>query len=102
MISLDDVPCGYGEFDAGVPKKFVIDPHKLFSAAYTAHGGRQKGRLTSPFLYWAFSVDFLLQASDGSRSIIWSCLFGCMACCLNFKVHGCYGFRGTNFYSWVE
>ncbi|WP_239687984.1 MULTISPECIES: hypothetical protein, partial [Pseudomonas] len=24
---------GYGEFDAGVPKKFVIDPHKLFSAA---------------------------------------------------------------------
>ncbi|MGH8392595.1 MAG: hypothetical protein ACRESN_10190, partial [Pseudomonas sp.] len=22
-----------GEFDAGVPKKFVIDPHKLFSAA---------------------------------------------------------------------
>jgi hypothetical protein len=21
------------EFDAGVPKKFVIDPHKLFSAA---------------------------------------------------------------------
>ncbi|WP_241001702.1 hypothetical protein, partial [Pseudomonas viridiflava] len=26
-------PRGYGEFDAGVPKKFVIDPHKLFSAA---------------------------------------------------------------------
>ncbi|MCQ9426083.1 hypothetical protein NRB16_27980, partial [Pseudomonas sp. LJDD11] len=24
---------GYGEFDAGVPKKFVIDPHKTFSAA---------------------------------------------------------------------
>ncbi|HHK4905073.1 TPA: hypothetical protein ACQT0H_006593, partial [Pseudomonas aeruginosa] len=25
-------PEGYGEFDAGVPKKFVIDPHKTFSA----------------------------------------------------------------------
>ena len=33
VISLDDAPRGYGEFDAGVPKKFVIDPHKLFSAA---------------------------------------------------------------------
>ena len=33
VISLDDAPKGYGEFDAGVPKKFVIDPHKLFSAA---------------------------------------------------------------------
>jgi glutathione-independent formaldehyde dehydrogenase len=33
VISLDDTPKGYGEFDAGVPKKFVIDPHKLFSAA---------------------------------------------------------------------
>ncbi|MDT4856488.1 Glutathione-independent formaldehyde dehydrogenase [compost metagenome] len=33
VISLDDAPRGYGEFDAGVPKKFVIDPHKTFSAA---------------------------------------------------------------------
>jgi threonine dehydrogenase-like Zn-dependent dehydrogenase len=33
VISLDDAPKGYGEFDAGVPKKFVIDPHKMFSAA---------------------------------------------------------------------
>lgn len=33
VISLDQAPEGYGEFDAGVPKKFVIDPHKLFSAA---------------------------------------------------------------------
>ena len=33
VISLDDAPRGYGEFDAGVPKKFVIDPHKMFSAA---------------------------------------------------------------------
>ena len=31
VISLDDVPRGYGEFDASVPKKFVIDLHKLFS-----------------------------------------------------------------------
>jgi glutathione-independent formaldehyde dehydrogenase len=33
VISLDDAPRVYGEFDAVVPKKFVIDPHKLFSAA---------------------------------------------------------------------
>ena len=33
VISLDQAPEGYGEFDAGVPKKFVIDTHKLFSAA---------------------------------------------------------------------
>jgi glutathione-independent formaldehyde dehydrogenase len=33
VISLDQAPEGYGEFDAGVPKKFVIDPHRLFSAA---------------------------------------------------------------------
>jgi glutathione-independent formaldehyde dehydrogenase len=32
VISLDQAPEGYGEFDAGVPKKFVIDPHKTFSA----------------------------------------------------------------------
>jgi len=33
VISLDDAPSGYGEFDAGVPKKFVIDPHQLLKAA---------------------------------------------------------------------
>ena len=33
VISLDDAPRGYGEFEAVVPKKFVIDSHKLFSAA---------------------------------------------------------------------
>ncbi|WP_156886089.1 formaldehyde dehydrogenase, partial [Pseudomonas sp. CFII68] len=33
VISLDDAPKGYGEFDAGVPKKLSIDPHKLLSAA---------------------------------------------------------------------
>jgi glutathione-independent formaldehyde dehydrogenase len=33
VISLDDAPKGYSEFDAGVPKKFVIDPHRTFSAA---------------------------------------------------------------------
>lgn len=29
VISLDQAPNGYQEFDAGVPKKFVIDPHAL-------------------------------------------------------------------------
>ncbi|AMO76107.1 formaldehyde dehydrogenase, glutathione-independent [Pseudomonas citronellolis] len=33
VITLDEAPKGYGEFDAGVPKKFVIDPHNLFRAA---------------------------------------------------------------------
>jgi glutathione-independent formaldehyde dehydrogenase len=29
VITLDDAPSGYSEFDAGVPKKFVIDPNSL-------------------------------------------------------------------------
>jgi len=33
VISLDDAPKGYGEFDAGAPKKFVIDPHGMLAAA---------------------------------------------------------------------
>lgn len=33
VITLDEAPKGYGEFDAGVPKKFVIDPHNLFRTA---------------------------------------------------------------------
>ena len=33
VISLDEAPSGYGEFDAGAPKKFVIDPHQLLKKA---------------------------------------------------------------------
>ena len=33
VISLDDAPKGYAEFDAGAPKKFVIDPHHLLKQA---------------------------------------------------------------------
>ncbi|SAL63917.1 glutathione-independent formaldehyde dehydrogenase [Caballeronia arvi] len=33
VISLDDAPMGYSQFDSGVPKKFVIDPHNLFRKA---------------------------------------------------------------------
>jgi glutathione-independent formaldehyde dehydrogenase len=29
VISLDEAPRGYQEFDAGAPKKFVIDPHGM-------------------------------------------------------------------------
>lgn len=29
VISLDDAPRGYAEFDAGAPRKYVIDPHSL-------------------------------------------------------------------------
>lgn len=31
LISIDDAPRGYSEFDSGVAKKFVIDPHGLVS-----------------------------------------------------------------------
>ena len=30
VITLDDAARGYAEFDAGVPKKFVMDPHRMF------------------------------------------------------------------------
>jgi glutathione-independent formaldehyde dehydrogenase len=33
VIPLEDAPLGYEEFDAGVPKKFVLDPHGLLGAA---------------------------------------------------------------------
>jgi glutathione-independent formaldehyde dehydrogenase len=33
VITLDDAPQGYKEFDKGVAKKFVIDPHNLLNAA---------------------------------------------------------------------
>jgi glutathione-independent formaldehyde dehydrogenase len=29
MISLDEAPTGYKDFDRGAAKKFVIDPHKM-------------------------------------------------------------------------
>src|SRR6516164_5399899 len=32
-ISLDEAPKGYQDFDKGAAKKFVIDPHKMISAA---------------------------------------------------------------------
>lgn len=33
IISLDDAPKGYAEFDAGAPRKFVIDPHGVLKKA---------------------------------------------------------------------
>jgi glutathione-independent formaldehyde dehydrogenase len=33
VISLDQAPTGYEQFDAGAPKKFVIDPHSLLAVA---------------------------------------------------------------------
>jgi glutathione-independent formaldehyde dehydrogenase len=32
LISLDDAPAGYAEFDGGAAKKFVIDPHGMVAA----------------------------------------------------------------------
>ncbi|GGX21516.1 glutathione-independent formaldehyde dehydrogenase [Pigmentiphaga litoralis] len=31
VISLDEAPKGYAEFDSGAPKKFVIDPHGMLA-----------------------------------------------------------------------
>jgi glutathione-independent formaldehyde dehydrogenase len=33
VISLDDAPQGYKDFDKGAAKKFVLDPHGLVAAA---------------------------------------------------------------------
>ncbi len=33
VISLDQAPSGYEQFDAGAPKKFVIDPHQALKRA---------------------------------------------------------------------
>lgn len=33
IISLDEAPAGYAEFDAGAPTKFVIDPHGQMATA---------------------------------------------------------------------
>lgn len=33
VITLDEAPGGYQQFDAGAPKKFVIDPHNLLKRA---------------------------------------------------------------------
>jgi len=33
VISLDDAPTGYKDFDKGAAKKFVIDPHGLLAKA---------------------------------------------------------------------
>jgi len=32
VISLDEAPRGYSDFDKGVAEKFVIDPHGLIAA----------------------------------------------------------------------
>jgi glutathione-independent formaldehyde dehydrogenase len=32
VISLDEAPQGYAQFDSGVAKKFVIDPHGSIAA----------------------------------------------------------------------
>ena len=33
VISLDEGPQGYKDFDKGAAKKFVLDPHKMVRAA---------------------------------------------------------------------
>jgi glutathione-independent formaldehyde dehydrogenase len=32
VITLDDAPEGYRDFDSGVAKKFVLDPHNLLTS----------------------------------------------------------------------
>ena len=33
VISLDEAPKGYEDFDKGAAKKFILDPHKIVRAA---------------------------------------------------------------------
>jgi glutathione-independent formaldehyde dehydrogenase len=33
VITLDEAPQGYKDFDKGASKKFVLDPHDLIKAA---------------------------------------------------------------------
>jgi glutathione-independent formaldehyde dehydrogenase len=33
VISLDEAPAGYKDFDKGVAKKFVLDPHGVLAKA---------------------------------------------------------------------
>ncbi len=33
VISLDAAPTGYKDFDSGVAKKFILDPHQLLKTA---------------------------------------------------------------------
>ena len=33
LISLDDAPAGYKDFDQGAAKKYVIDPHRMAATA---------------------------------------------------------------------
>ncbi len=42
VISLDDAPKGYAEFDKGVAKKFVINPHNLIPAAKPHTRGKEE------------------------------------------------------------
>ena len=32
MITLDDAPQGYQDFDQGAAKKFVVDPHEMIAS----------------------------------------------------------------------
>ncbi len=38
VISLDDAPDGYRDFDSGVAKKFVLDPHGLLQGKQRVNG----------------------------------------------------------------
>jgi glutathione-independent formaldehyde dehydrogenase len=36
VISLDDAPDGYRNFDSGVARKFVLDPHQMLAGRHAA------------------------------------------------------------------
>ena len=39
VVTLDEAPAGYKQFDAGVPRKFVIDPHGSIPRPQATHNG---------------------------------------------------------------
>jgi glutathione-independent formaldehyde dehydrogenase len=46
VITLDEAPKGYQDFDSGVAKKFVLNPHGLIDGA--SRNEREKAGLTPP------------------------------------------------------
>ena len=66
VISLDEAPQGYKDFDSGVAKKFVLDPHGLIKASSEDVGGRA----TRPPAWLERAVTWVRrnELPDGSRN----------------------------------
>ena len=59
VISLDQAPEGYKEFDAGAPRKFVLDPHGMLASATSMHSIR--------FEFYCSAVTTLTRVTSSPR-----------------------------------